>query len=512
MSQEAGIPALQVEALSKSFTRTLALSEMDLTIAPGEVHALLGQNGSGKSTLIKVLSGYHSPDPGGSVRVGGAELVFGDPVQSYRRGCRFVQQDLGLIPTLSVLDNMALGSGFPTSFGTIRTRSSIAQARRDLARLRLDLDPRRLVSTLTASERTGVAVARALREDPAYPPQLLVLDEPTATLPADEVDALLAMVSHMAATGAGVLYVTHHLGEIFRVAQSVSVLRDGRLAGRGPVGQFDHDSLVTLLAGAEVKRERRENRSESAGAAPALTVRDLRGGPLRGVSLEVAPGEIVGVAGLSGSGRDFILGAIFGARPRFAGDVVVNGSELPAERPDLAIGQGVAYVAPDRKIGGGVMELTARENVTLPSLKPFWRRLTINRRLEREHTRRWFERLSVRPADAVEDALSIFSGGNQQKILFAKWLSQGPSVFLLDEPTQGVDVGAKAELHRELARCAAEGAAVLLSSSDLEELADLCDRVLILIEGRVSTRLSGSDLTEAAITRRFMPVAAVPVA
>ena len=511
MSQGTSTPALQVTTLSKSFTRTLALSEMNLTIAPGEVHALLGQNGSGKSTLIKVLSGYHTPDPGGSVHVGGDELGFGDPVASYRMGCRFVQQDLGLVTTLSVQDNMSMGVGYPTTFGTIRTKASIAEARRELDKLHVDIDPRRLVSTLTASERTAVAIARALREDPDHPPRLLVLDEPTATLPADEVDALLTMVSHMAATGVGVLYVTHHLGEVFRVAQQVSVLRDGRLVGRGPVGEFDHEALVTLLAGVEVQREIRHGKAAAADSTPALTVSDLHGGPVRGVTMEVHPGEIVGIAGLNGSGRDFVLGSIFGARSRTDGMVQVNGHELIPDRPDLAIGVGVAYVSPDRKISGGVMEMTAKENVTLPSLKPFWRRMVISGKLERAHARQWFGRLQVRPADALDDPLSIFSGGNQQKVLFAKWLAQAPSVFLLDEPTQGVDVGAKADLHKELSRCAEEGAAVVVSSSDLEELADLCDRVLIVIDGKVSAELSGSELSEASITRRFMPVATLPV-
>ena len=218
---------LEVEGMSKTFTRTKALSGVSMTIDAGEVHALLGQNGSGKSTLIKILSGYHAPDLGGGIRIQGQNLPFQSPVQSYRLGCRFVQQDLGLVPTLSVLDNMSLGSGFPTALGTIREKASYKQAKQDLERLSLDINPKALVATLSASERTGVAIARALREDPEYPACLLVLDEPTATLPVDEVDHLLDRVSAMAATGVGVLYVTHHLGEVFRVAHKVSVFRDG---------------------------------------------------------------------------------------------------------------------------------------------------------------------------------------------------------------------------------------------------------------------------------------------
>jgi ribose transport system ATP-binding protein len=516
MPQEQQVPALEVVELSKSFTRTRALADFSLTIAPGEVHALLGQNGSGKSTLIKIISGYHQPDPGGSVRVAGRELPFQAPIQSYRLGCRIVQQDLGLVNTLSILDNMALSSGFPTNFGTISAKRSFEQAERELARLGLDLDPHRPVSSLSASQRTGVAVARALREDPNYPPQLLILDEPTATLPVDEVDSLLEMVASMAQTGVGVLYVTHHLGEIFRVGHSLSVLRDGVLVGSGAVADFDHQSIVHLLVGEELELEELEARSERAvraahmGEPPVLEVEDLSGGAASHVSLSVSPGEIVGLAGLTGSGRDDLLGRIFGSFPRDGGTVRLRGEELVNHRPDLAIGRGVAYLPPDRKTSGGVMNMVARENLTMPNLRPFWKGLRLRRGLETTQTAEWFERLGVRPAGAYDEPLSIFSGGNQQKVLFGKWLSQKPAVFLLDEPTQGVDVGAKADLHRELRTAATEGAAVVISSSDLEELTDLCGRVLVLVEGRVVAELVGDEVTEAAITRKFMPVAELP--
>ena len=510
-------PALEVAGLSKSFTRTRALADVSLSIAPGEVHALLGQNGSGKSTLIKVLSGYHAPDPGGSVHVGGEELHYNAPVQSYRLGCRVVQQDLGLISNLSVLDNMALSSGYPTVAGTILPRASREQAMEDLRKLNLDIDPRTPVAELSASQRTGVAVARALREDPEYRPRLLILDEPTATLPVDEVDSLLEMVERMSSTGVGVLYVTHHLGEVFRVAQQLTVLRDGVVVGSGPVSDFDHQSLVQLLVGEELAQEESEARAERAhaseqiGETPVLEVEELSGGAVTGVSLSVRPGEIVGVAGLTGSGRDDLLPRIFGSSPRTGGRVSVAGQALKEGRPDLAIGRGVAYLAPDRKTSGGVMNMTARENLTMPNLSPFWKGLLLRRKLETERTREWFKRLGVRPGDAYEQPLSIFSGGNQQKVLFGKWLSQAPSVFLLDEPTQGVDVGAKADLHRELRTAAADGAAVVITSSDLEELADLCHRVLVLVDGRIAAELGGDALTEAAITREFMPVAEAPV-
>jgi ribose transport system ATP-binding protein len=284
------------------------------------------------------------------------------------------------------------------------------------------------------------------------------------------------------------------------------------------VTEFDHAGIVQLLAGEELLAEETDSHRERAARAASrrhetvFEVAGLRAGALAGVSFKVESGEIVGIAGLAGSGRDSVLGASFGALPRTGGEVRVMGTALPSDRPDLAIGSGVAYLAPDRKIGGGVMTMSAKENLTLPDLKPFWKGGLLRRRPEASTTRDWFQRLSVRPADAVNEPLSIFSGGNQQKILFGKWLSQKPTVFLLDEPTQGVDVGAKADLHRELVAVASEGAAVVVSSSDLEELSDLCDRVIVIVDGKISSVLEGAELTQGAITRRFMPLAAEPVA
>ena len=496
---------LHVEGLSKSFARTRALSGLSLTVNPGEVHVLLGHNGSGKSTLIKILSGYHAPDPGARIRIVGHELTAMSPGMAYRLGCRFVQQDLGLIPSLSVLDNLAIGSGFPTRFGTIRRKASWQRARQELDRVGLAIDPVRIVSELTASERTGVAVARALRADPGHPARLLVLDEPTATLPVDEVEHLLTMVRQVAADGVGVLYVTHHLGEVFRIADQVTVLRDGIVAGSGPAATFDQASLVRLLAGDEqlpVHRPAAAGRP-AAKRKPLLDVRQLQAGPLRELSLAVHRGEVVGIAGLNGSGREAVLGTVFGAQRPERGQVLLDGDPLPPGRPDRSIARGVAYLAADRKAGGGMMAMTARENISLPNLKPFWSGFSLRKKNERRHSREWFDRLSIRPAAAIDEPLGTFSGGNQQKILFAKWLSRGPAVFLLDEPTQGVDVGAKADLHRELIAAARQGAAVVISSSDLEELADLSDRVLIMSHGRIVAELDGADANARAITQRM---------
>ena len=373
------------------------------------------------------------------------------------------------------------------------------------------------MATLSASERTGVAIARALREDPEYPACLLVLDEPTATLPVDEVDHLLDRVSAMAATGVGVLYVTHHLGEIFRVAHKVSVFRDGVVVGAGPVSDFDHAGIVYLLAGEELIAEETEARRQKAARAAArehetvFEVKDLRAGALAGVSFSVERGEIVGIAGLAGLGPRQRARRQLRRAPRAPGEVTVAGAAAPACRPDVAIGRGRRLRRPrpqDRRCRDDD-ERPGEPDAAQPQAVLEGRGFCAAG-ARRRRTKEWFERLSVRPANAVDEPLSIFSGGNQQKILFGKWLSQEPTVFLLDEPTQGVDVGAKADLHRELITAAEAGAAVVVSSSDLEELADLCDRVLVIVDGRISAELAGAELTEGAITRRFMPISAVP--
>jgi ribose transport system ATP-binding protein len=496
--QQGSAPSLAAVGLVKTFAGYRAVNEVDLTIAAGEIHALLGENGSGKSTLIKLLSGYHRLD-GGSIEVGGRPLPSGSTEASYRLGCRFVHQDLGLVGERTVLDNLSLNAGYPTAGWTIRGRAARQAAEECLARVGLDIDVRTPVSELTPSLQTGVAVARALRRDPEAPVHLLVLDEPTATLPHDQVDSLLEIVRQVAARDVGVLYVSHRLAEVRRLADTVTVLRDGRRVAHRPAAELSHDALVELLTAGALDDDRPVAVSTAAAGDARLRVSDLASGQLRSFSVDVRPGEVVGVAGLTGSGRERALAAVFGAVGREKGVVEVDGSRLCADRPDLAVRRGVAYLPPDRKTQGGVMALAASHNISLTDLRPFWSRGLLRRRRERSETRRWFSDLGVRPSAAVDAPLETFSGGNQQKVLFAKWLRCKPRVLLLDEPTQGVDIAAKADLHHQINRAAAEGAAVVVSSADLDELVALSHRVLVIRDGAPATELSGSELTVANI-------------
>jgi ribose transport system ATP-binding protein len=499
------LPSLHVRALSKTFAATRALDGVDLTVAAGSVHALLGENGSGKSTLIKILSGYHQPDAGGHVRISGAPLQFGSPASSAALGGRFVHQDLGLIDTCTVADNVWLTSGFPTWAGSVRERELRRRTTGALARVGLDLDPGAVVGELPAAARTGVAVARALADSDRATVRLLVLDEPTATLPAHEVEQLLTIVRAVAGGGVGVLYVTHHIDEVFQIADEVSVLRDGRKVITAPARDIDRRELVSHLVGREFDEIAGIAASGDEPAGPVLLkVRSLQAGPLRGVSLEVRAGDVIGIVGITGSGRESLLPAIFGAVPRESGEVLVGDTPLAAHRPDLAIAAGVAFLPADRVRRGGIMSLPARENLVLPRLRDLWRHLRLDRSAENAQARTWFDRLDVRPAGAVGAPLASFSGGNQQKVLFGKWLRCQPRVLLLDEPTQGVDIGAKAQIHQQILGAAGAGAAVVVSSSDYEELVAICQRVLILRGGRVVAELSRGQLSVDGIAHAVL--------
>jgi ribose transport system ATP-binding protein len=494
------VPALRLSGLSKTFPGQQALAGVDLTVDPGEVHALLGENGSGKSTLIKVLSGFHKPDAGAVVEIGGESLAVGSPSSSHRLGARFVHQDLGLIGTMSVADNLFLGDRFPGRFGTIRAREQHRAARELLAAAGLDVDPDLPVCSLSPAIRTGVAVARALRTVAGEQVRLLVLDEPTATLPDNEVHQLLEIVRSVAASGVGVVYVTHRIDEIFEICSRVSVLRDGRKVAERAVEGLTHSELVHLLVGNELSLlERPIVDSELIGEA-MLSARNLHSDQLFNMTFQAHSGSVTGIAGITGSGREKLLGSMFGAIGR-SGEVTIAGATIEALNTRAAIRAGAGFVPADRKTHGGVMTMTARENLTLPELRRFSRRLTMQRSQETTETRVWFDRLSVRPRNGTELPLSQFSGGNQQKVVIAKWLRRHPKVLLVDEPTQGVDIAAKAEIHRHLRSAAEQGRCIVVSCSDPMELVDLCDRVLVLRRGRVVADLRGSDVTADRISR-----------
>jgi len=489
-------PVLDIQNLSKTFPGTLALDSADFDLRPGEVHALVGQNGSGKSTMIKVLAGYHHPDPGGTITLGGEEVTIHDPAASRELGFRFVHQDLGLVSTLDTVENLALGEGYATGFGgRIRWRAARRDARERIRALGYDFEVRRPVGQLGAAERTGIAIARALHNWEQA--RVLVVDEPTASLPSNEVSVLFEAIARVRAKGLGVIYISHHLDEVFAIADRVTVLRDGRVVGTHATTDLDEDRLVAMMCG-DVQLSPRIDRDTSIPSTPVLEVRSLCGTVVDDVSFTAYSGEVLGIAGLTGSGREQILRLLFGALPR-SGEVLVDGKAAPPH-PTKSVAAGIALVPADRTGSGSIVDLTVRENFTLPDLK---RHSGIGAHLskaeERAETREWIKELDVRPPRpaAVFDSLS---GGNQQKVVLAKWLRMKPRVVLLDEPTQGVDVQAKATIHALARKAAAEGATVVIASSDDAEICDTCDRALIMRDGRFVGQIERDDLSPETIS------------
>jgi ribose transport system ATP-binding protein len=476
--------ALSIRGLSKTFGGQRALDGVDLSLAPGEIRGLVGQNGCGKSTLIKVLAGYHDPDHGAQISVAGSELTLGVPGSGEAAGLRFVHQELGLVESLDVVDNLALGHGYKrTAVGTIDNRAERAQAREALAELGVDLNLKKLAGALTMSERTMLAVARAVQGRSGNT-HILVLDEPTANLPAAEAVRLFDLVRKIRDRGVAVLFVSHHLGEVFSLCDSVTVMRDGKIVTTRPLEGLDEPGLVELMIGRRVEEFLAEPEETTHAGAPALEVVSLTCGAVRDLSFAIHPGEVLGIAGITGSGREHIVPALFGGESR-EGAVTIDGKIIEQGRPDLAMSAGMGCVPAERLSNAAFATASLRENVSVADPWAFTSGGWLRTGREKSDVTTWLSRLGVRPTGDTERALGTLSGGNQQKVMLARWLRRNPSVLLLDEPTQGVDIGAKADIHALIDDAAEKGAAVLVVSTDHGELTRLCDRVIVLSAGRV---------------------------
>jgi ribose transport system ATP-binding protein len=484
---------LHLRRVSKTFPAQRALAEVDLDLEPGKVHALLGQNGSGKSTLIKILAGYHTPDPGSAAWLDGEPLTLGSPSAAHRAGLRFIHQDLGLVPGLDVVDNLALGTRYAGRWW-LRERSEAAAARALLRDFTDEVDVRRPLRDLSPAQQTIVGIARALRDRVAGG-GVLILDEPTATLPEHEVEVLFETVRRVQCTGAAVLYVTHRLGEVFELADTVTVLRDGVNVGTKAVSDTDHADLITQIAGQPL--EQLYPAPPGKREQVVLSAKRLSGDTVREAGFELHSGEILGVAGVDGSGRDELNSLLFGRHPAASGEILVDGRAPGPAGPSSSIEAGIGYLPADRRNLAATPTMTVAENVTLPRIgkRPL---VWLSRRSETRDALGWIRRLRVVPADP-QRPFSTLSGGNQQKALLARWLRCGSRVLLLDEPTQGVDVGGKRAIYDALGEAARNGAGVIVASSDADELAEICERVLVFREGHLTTALEGPELTASAI-------------
>ena len=516
-------PALEARAVAKSFAGVHALSGVDLLVRPGEVHALMGENGAGKSTLIKLVTGVYRPDAG-TILLGGVERAFRTPLEAQAAGISTIYQEVNLVPMMSVARNLFLGRE-PRRFGLVDVRGLNRAAAEILAEYGVHADVTAPVHTLGLGARQMVALARAVQADA----RVVIMDEPTSSLEPREVETLFGVIRTLRDRGVAVVFVSHRLDELYEICDRVTVLRDGRTVHSGAMSGLPRMELISLMLGRDLaaardgrvtafaespearrpaegdaaiggllpKRRARGRRGEADGgpaAGPALTISGLTDRHrLRGVSLEVAPGEVVGLGGLLGAGRSETAQAVIGARPA-AGAVEVGGRRIRRRSPKAAVEAGIAMLAEDRKAEGIIPGLSVRENIVLAALPRLSRAGIVSTSRQERIVGFFMERLRIK-ASSAEQRVEDLSGGNQQKVLLARWMCLNPGVLLLDEPTRGIDVGAKAEVQTIIDQLAAEGVAVLLISSELDELIEGSDRVVVLKTGAVAARLVGDEVT-----------------
>ncbi len=514
---------LEARHISKRFGITQALDDVSVSFRAGEVHALMGENGAGKSTLGKIISGLHRQDSG-EVILDGRRLRPGSIEDAFDAGVRIVHQELAQCPNLSVAENLCLHDLPRSRLGVVDRHAMEARARRLVHRLEPRIDVRAPLGSLSPGRRQICQIAQALDDRGASGgggPRAIVFDEPTSSLSAGEVDRLLSIVRELGEQGLTVIYVSHRMGEIFACCDRVTVLRDGRYVATSRVADISEGDLVEQMIGRRLEGETDEAqalRHMSGGGSPGdtgeevLRVQDMRSpGRLHGVSLRVHAGEIVGLGGLVGAGRSELLDAIFGLDPRAQGTVAILGRTMRTRDPRERIRAGAGYVPEDRRLQGLFLDLSVLENTVLPVMPRLARMLGVrDLRAERalfEERRRAFQ-IKTASASSTPDELS---GGNQQKLLLARWMGRQSRVLLLDEPTRGIDVGTKAEIYRAIREAAGRGAGVLLVSSEMPELLALADRVIVLAEGRVTGEVSGEAMTQKQIltlATREAPVSA----
>ena len=494
----AAVPLLRLEGIVKSFPGVRALRGVSFDVRPGEVHALLGENGAGKSTLIKVMSGVHRPDEG-RMEVDGRPVDFGSPQEAQAAGIAAIYQELLLFPELSVAENVFMGHAPRLSWGGIDWDQTRARTAEILQSLDIhDLDPDAPVGALSVGNRQRVEIAKALSMNA----RVLIMDEPTAALTEADVERLFGIVRRLRERGVGIIYISHRLVEIFDLADRVTVLRDGEYVGTHAVKDVTEPQLISMMVGRTI-----DQLYPHRTANPGKVVLEARNvaypGTVEEASLTLRAGEIVGLAGLVGSGRSELAQILFGVTPASAGQILVDGQPVTIKSPADAKRLGIAYVPEDRGTQGLIRPMRIRHNVSLAVLKELARFFFIDRGREQELARRDIERFKIR-ASSMDQVVGKLSGGNQQKVVLAKWLATRPRILILDEPTRGIDVGAKAEIHKIMSELAAQGMAVLMISSELPEVLGMSDRVLVMREGRIVAGFDRAEATQERIAAAMM--------
>lgn len=495
-------PILVLKNIEKRFPGVHALRDVAFDVRPGEVHALLGENGAGKSTLIKIISGVHRPDTG-LMQIDGQPVSFNSPNDAKHRGIATIYQELGLYPELSVAENIFTGHTPQRRLGPLKIvdwPAMESRAREILADLNIhDLDVRRKVGVLNVGNRQRVEIAKAL----SLNARILIMDEPTAALTESDVERLFGIVRLLRERGVGIIYISHRLNEVFELADRVTVLRDGQYVDTRMVKDVNEQELISMMVGRTIDNLFPKITAKIRDVV--LEVQDLHREPhTHGVSFSVRAGEIVGVAGLVGSGRSEMAQIIFGTLPAERGQILINGSPVQIRHPGDAVRHGIAYVPEDRGLQGLIRAMTLRENSTLAVLSSVSRMSFIQRSNESKMAWNSIKQLAIR-ATGPEQIVNKLSGGNQQKVVVSKWLASKPRLLIMDEPTRGVDVGAKSEIHRLMSQLAAEdGLAILMISSELPEILGMSDRILVMREGRIVAEFDRPEANQERIAAAMM--------
>jgi rhamnose transport system ATP-binding protein len=485
-------PLLEVRGVTKSFGAVAAVAGVSFGLYPGEAHALVGENGAGKSTIVKMLAGVHKPDDG-TLLLDGRPVEFGSPADAKAAGIAVIYQEPTLFPDLSVAENIVMGRHPRKGLGRIDRAAIRAEAERLFTRLGVRIDPARPARGLSIADQQIVEIAKALSADA----RVLVMDEPTAALSRVEVERLFTVARALRQEGAAIMFISHRFEEITELCQRVTIMRDGKHVSTDLLEDVTVDDMVKRMVGRDL--DALFPKQDVAPGAVVLEVEGLaREGVFRDISFSVRAGEIVAFAGLVGSGRSEVVQAVFGVDERDAGVVKINGKKLKAHSSRAAMAAGMALVPEDRRQQGLIMDLSIERNVTLPRSRALSKLGFLTGASERQEARHWTERLRTKYR-RLGDPVGTLSGGNQQKVVLAKWLAMAPKVLIVDEPTRGIDVGTKAEVHRLMSALAAEGVAIVMVSSELPEVLGMADRVLVMREGRLVAELPRADATEDAV-------------
>lgn len=491
-------PVMKMEAVNKSFSGVQVLHNVHMELYKGEVHALMGENGAGKSTLMKIMAGVYRPDSGRTL-YRDMEASWNNPMEARDQGISVIHQEISLSPNLSIGENILMGTKFPRNrFGLIKWNLIHEKAEAILRSIGSTLDPKANVSTLSIAEQQMVEIARAL----SFNSEILIMDEPTASLTDKEIEKLFIIISDLKRKGVAIVYISHRMDEIFRISDRFSVLRDGHWIASGPIEETNPDHLVKLMVGREIKDLFQRKPVEpvaGTGSEPVLELKNISDKKtVKGVSLRLYPGEIVGLAGLVGAGRTELVRTIFGISHPTGGQILIDGKPVHIHSPSDAIQYGIAHVPESRKEQGLFPNLSVQENILMAQMKTYRNAGILQYSRMNKDAESYIKDLGVKTASKDQNVMGL-SGGNQQKVVIARWLSIGPKVLLLDEPTRGVDIGAKTEIHKMISNLAEQGLAVLMISSELPEILGISDRILVMHEGKIKAELSRQEATQEKI-------------